>query len=67
MKNLDKFRETIIECATTTEMKADACQFIRSNVLSHFGKEGCDGISCDWCPVLFMLWLDEEYEEHRED
>lgn len=67
MKNLDKFRETIIKCATTTEMKADACEFIRGNVLPNFGKEDCDGISCDWCPVLFMLWLDEEYEGHEED
>lgn len=45
MKNLDNFRDTIVKYATTTEMKADACEFIRGNVLPNFGKESCDGIS----------------------
>lgn len=63
MKNRDKFREAIVKCAITTEMKADVCEFIKLNVLPHFGKEDCDGINDDWCPILFMLWLDEEYIE----
>lgn len=32
-------------------------------MLAHFGKEGCDGISCPWCAIMLELWLDEEYEE----
>ena len=63
MKNRDKFREVIVKCAKTPEMKADVCEFIKLNVLPHFGKEDCDDINEDWCPILFDLWLDEEYEE----
>ena len=36
-------------------------------MLAHFGKEGCDGISCSWCAVMLNLWLDEEYEEPEVD
>lgn len=68
MKNREKFREMIVKCTKTPEMKADLCEFIKLNVLPHyFGKEGCEGASCDWCPILFMLWLDEEYEEPEVD
>lgn len=63
MKNRDKFREAIVKCARTPKMKADVCEFIKLNVLPHFGKEDCDDINDDWCPILFMLWLDEEYIE----
>ena len=68
MKNREKFREMIVKCTKTPEMKADLCEFIKLNVLPHyFGKEGCEGASCDWCPILFMLWLDEEYEDPKVD
>lgn len=63
MKNRDKFREAIVKYAKTPEMKADVCEFIKLNVLPHFGKEDCDDINEDWCPILFDLWLDEEYIE----
>lgn len=63
MKNREKFREAIVKYAKTPEMKADVCEFIKLNVLPHFGKEDCDDINEDWCPILFDLWLDEEYEE----
>lgn len=63
MKNRDKFREAIVKYAKTPEMKADVCEFIKLNVLPHFGKEDCDDINEDWCPILFDLWLDEEYTE----
>lgn len=63
MKNRDKFRKAIVKYAKTPEMKADVCEFIKLNVLPHFGKEDCDDINEDWCPILFDLWLDEEYEE----
>lgn len=63
MKNRDKFREVIVKCARTPEMKADVCEFIKLNVLPHFGKEDCDDINEDWCPILVDLWLDEEYIE----
>lgn len=67
MKNREKFREAIVKYAKTPEMKADVCEFIKLNVLPHFGKEDCDDINEDWCPILFDLWLDEEYEEHKVD
>lgn len=67
MKNRDKFREAIVKYAKTPEMKADVCEFIKRNVLPHFGKEDCDGINEDWCPILFDLWLDEEYEDPKVD
>lgn len=67
MKNRDKFREAIVKYAKTPEMKADVCEFIKLNVLPHFGKEDCDDINEDWCPILFDLWLDEEYEDPEVD
>lgn len=67
MKNRDKFRKAIVKYAKTPEMKADVCEFIKLNVLPHFGKEDCDDINEDWCPILFDLWLDEEYEEPEVD
>lgn len=67
MKNREKFREAIVKYAKTPEMKADVCEFIKLNVLPHFGKEDCDDINEDWCPILFDLWLDEEYEDPKVD
>lgn len=61
MKNREKFREQILEWAVVPGR--DICDFRRKEVLAHFGKEGCDGISCSWCAVMLDLWLDEEYRE----
>lgn len=61
MKNREKFREQILEWAVAPGR--DICDFKRKEVLAHFGKEGCDGISCPWCAILLDLWLDEEYKE----
>lgn len=61
MKNREKFREQILEWAVVPGR--DICDFKRKVVLAHFGKEGCDGISCPWCAVMLGLWLDEEYIE----
>ena len=61
MKNREKFREQILEWAVTTER--NLCDFIRKEVLPNFGKESCEGISCSWCAVMLILWLDEEYIE----
>lgn len=61
MKNREKYREQILEWAVTPGR--DICDFKRKEVLAHFGKEGCDGISCPWCTIMLELWLDEEYEE----
>lgn len=63
MKNREKYREVIVKCARTTEMKANVCEFIRINVLPHFGTETCLSVNCAWCKLLVELWLDEEYEE----
>ena len=61
MKNREKFREQILEWAVTPGK--DICDFKRKEVLTHFGKEGCDGVKCSWCAVMLDLWLDEEYTE----
>lgn len=61
MKNREKYREQILEWAVAPGR--DLCDFKRKEVLAHFGKEGCDGISCPWCAIMLDLWLDEEYEE----
>lgn len=63
MKNRDKFRDAIVKCAITTEMNANICEFIRINVLPHFGVKDCYSVNCAWCKLLLDLWLDEEYEE----
>ena len=65
MKNREKFREQILEWAVAPGR--DICDFKRKEVLAHFGKEGCDGISCPWCAIMLELWLDEEYEEPEVD
>ena len=41
----------------------NVCEFIRINVLPHFGAKDCAGVNCAWCKFLVDLWLDEEYEE----
>lgn len=61
MKNREKYREQILEWAVVPGR--DICDFKKKEVLAHFGKQGCDGISCPWCAVMLGLWLDEEYEE----
>jgi len=61
VKNREKFREQILEWAVVPGK--DICDFKRKEVLTHFGKEGCDGISCPWCAIMLNLWLDEEYKE----
>lgn len=65
MKNRERFREQILEWSEWPGR--DICDFKREEVLPHFGKEGCDGISCRWCAILLNLWLDEEYEEPEVD
>ena len=61
MKNREKYREQILEWAVAPGR--DICDFKRKEVHAHFGKEGCDDISCPWCTIMLELWLDEEYEE----
>lgn len=63
MKNREKFREEILKSARTPDERLKVCEFIRINVLPHFGAEDCDGVNCGWCKFLVDLWLDEEYEE----
>ena len=65
MKNREKFREQILEWAVAPWK--DLCDFKKKEVLTHFGKEGCDDIQCSWCSVLLELWLDEEYKESEVD
>lgn len=64
MKNREKFREEIVERARTpVTLRDNLCEFIKKNVLPHFGEGGCDIFNCAWCRVLLDIWLDEEYIE----
>lgn len=64
MKNREKFRSEIVESARTpVTLRDNLCEFIRKNVLPHFGEGGCDSVNCAWCKVLLDIWLDEECEE----
>ena len=67
MKNRERFRDEIVKIAKTTEERANVCEFIRINVLPHFGAKDCYSINCAWCKFLTELWLDEEYEEPEVD
>lgn len=63
MKNREKFRKEIIKSARTPEERLNVCEFIRINVLPHFGTEDCVGVNCAWCKFLVDMWMDAEYEE----
>lgn len=63
MKNREKYREEIIKSARAPEARLKVCEFIRINVLPHFGAEDCDGVNCAWCKFLVDMWMDAEYEE----
>lgn len=39
MKNREKYRDKIIKSARTPEERLNVCEFIRINVLPHFGAE----------------------------
>lgn len=67
MKNRERFRDEIVKIAKTTEEKANVCEFVRINVLPHFGAKDCYSINCAWCKFLIEFWLDEEYEEPEVD
>lgn len=67
MKNREKFRKEIIKSARTPEERLNVCEFIRINVLPHFGAEDCDGVNCAWCKFLVDMWMDAEYEEPEVD
>lgn len=63
VKNREKFRKEIIKSARTPEERLNVCEFIRINVLPHFGAEDCVGVNCAWCKFLVDMWMDAEYEE----
>lgn len=63
MKNREKYRDEIIKSARTPEERLNVCEFIRINVLPHFGVEDCVGVNCAWCKFLIDMWMDAEYEE----
>ena len=63
MKNREKYRDKIIKSARTPKERLNVCEFIRINVLPHFGAEDCNGVNCAWCKFLVDMWMDAEYEE----
>lgn len=63
MKNREKYRVELIKSARTPKERLNVCEFIRINVLPHFGAKDCDDVNCAWCKFLVDLWLDEECVE----
>lgn len=63
MKNREKYRAELIKSARTPSERLNVCEFIRINVLPHFGAKDCDDVNCAWCKFLVDMWMDAECEE----
>ena len=60
MKNYEKYEEKIREY----KGKTFCDDFIQPYILK---QNGCDGVDCDQCNILQMIWLMKEYEEPEVD
>ena len=76
MKNREKFREEIIRSlsvANKANLDCGICDFVQKHVFPYFGdinnvEYKCNAdIDCDICGIMFLFWLDEEYEEPEVD
>lgn len=59
MKNYEKYAEELREYKGINICS----EFIKPNILK---ADNCNGIDCQRCAILQMLWLLEEYEEPKE-
>lgn len=60
MKNREKYAEEI----KNYNGKNFCREFIKPIILK---RESCNGLSCERCAMLQMLWFEEEYEEPEVD
>ena len=60
MKNYEKYADKIRECKGMYLCD----EFVKPYIL---GRDSCDGVSCEKCSMLQVLWLMEEYKEPEID
>ena len=61
MKNYEKYADEI------REYKGSSGYFCSKFIMPHIlKKDNCDGIGCEHCHILQMIWLLEEYKEPEE-
>ena len=63
MKNYEKYKDKIRGYEFNTDGGYFCNEFIMPHILK---KDNCDGIGCEHCHILQMIWLLEEYEEPEE-
>ena len=64
MKNYEKYKDKIRGYEFNTDGGYFCDEFIMPYILK---KDNCDGIGCEHCHILQMIWLLEEYEEPKEE
>ena len=63
MKNYEKYKDKIRGYEFNTDGGYFCDEFIMPYILK---KDNCDGIGCEHCHILQMIWLLEDYEEPKE-
>ena len=64
MKNYEKYKDKI----RGYEFNTDGGYFCNEFIMPHVLKSNsCDGIGCEHCHMLQMIWLLEDYEEPEID
>ena len=63
MKNYEKYKDKIRGYEFNTDGGYFCNEFIMPHILK---KDNCDGIGCEHCHMLQMIWLMEDYEEPEE-
>lgn len=64
MKNYEKYKDKIRGYEFNTDGGYFCDEFIMPYILK---KNNCDGIGCEHCHILQMIWLLEDYEEPKEE
>ena len=64
MKNYEKYKDKIKGYEFNTDGGYFCDEFIMPHILK---KDNCDGVGCEHCHILQMIWLLEEYEEPKEE
>ena len=60
MKNYEKYKDKIRRYEFNTDGGYFCDEFIKPHILE---RDNCDGIGCEHCHILQMIWLLEESEE----
>ena len=64
MKNYEKYKDKIRGYEFNTDGGYFCDEFIIPYILK---KDNCDGIGCEHCHILQIIWLLEDYEEPKEE